>query len=72
MATILDFRSQSPRAERPAQAVGLGRLAEVVIFPGVRYERPASRRNRARAARASAIVSSSTTDPKRRARQLCL
>lgn len=50
MATILDFRSQS-RAERPPHAVTPGRQAEVVIFPGVRYERvdaPAKRPRRAR------------------------
>ncbi len=48
MATILDFR-QSPRAERTVPAGTPDRRAEVVIFPGVRYERigePAPSRSR--------------------------
>jgi hypothetical protein len=44
MAIILEFRGVPRR--KPASALAaqrLGNLAEVVLFPGVRYERPAEK-----------------------------
>ena len=38
MATIIEFRSRSPLQERLAGS-GSGGSADVVFFPGVRYER---------------------------------
>lgn len=38
MATILDFR-QASQAQRQQPGRSNGRPAEIVIFPGVRYER---------------------------------
>jgi hypothetical protein len=38
MAKILTFRCTEPRREEPASFVGNGASAEVIVFPGVRYE----------------------------------
>ena len=39
MATILEFRALSQKPQRPIRRRRIRRSAEIVIFPGVRYER---------------------------------
>lgn len=39
MATILEFRQEQRSSISSASGNGLGRPAEIVFFPGVRYER---------------------------------
>jgi hypothetical protein len=53
MATIIEFRSKSPLQERLAATGSRGASADVVFFPGVRYERiePAKEEERPRGRR---------------------
>lgn len=39
MATIIDFRSEATRTGSAAGLAGKAGPAEIVLFPGVRYER---------------------------------
>ena len=39
MATILEFRTSGEEGASPRSRRRRGRTAEIVIFPGVRYER---------------------------------
>ena len=39
MATILEFRASSQKPARPVRRRRIRRSAEIVIFPGIRYER---------------------------------
>lgn len=39
MATILEFRAQSSKSSTVAGRLVVGAGAEIVFFPGVRYER---------------------------------
>jgi hypothetical protein len=53
MATIIEFRTRSQLQERLAASGSRGESADVVLFPGVRYEReePAKEAPRSRGRR---------------------